>query len=27
VMEGVRSRGGACLRAGALAEEARAWLS
>src|SRR4029078_12181160 len=27
VMEGVRSRGGACLRGGALAEEARAWLS
>jgi hypothetical protein len=27
VMEGVRSRGGACLRAGTLAEEARAWLS
>jgi hypothetical protein len=27
VLEGVRSRGGACLRAGALAEEARAWLS
>ena len=27
VMEGVRSRGGACLQAGALAEEARAWLS
>ena len=26
-MEGVRSRGGACLQAGALAEEARAWLS
>ena len=27
VMEGVRSRGGACMRAGALAEEAREWLS
>ena len=27
VLEGVRSRGGACLQAGALAEEARAWLS
>ena len=27
VMEGVRSRGGACLQADALAEEARAWLS
>jgi hypothetical protein len=27
VLEGVRSRGGACLQAGVLAEEARAWLS
>ena len=27
VMEGVRSRGGACVQARALAEEARAWLS
>ena len=27
VMEGVRARGGACVQAGALAEEARAWLS
>jgi hypothetical protein len=27
VMEGVRARGGACVQAGALAEEAREWLS
>jgi peptidoglycan/xylan/chitin deacetylase (PgdA/CDA1 family) len=27
VIEGARARGGACVQAGALAEEARAWLS